>query len=349
MKALVLENNGILFYKDVPMPGPKPDECLIAVKFAGICNSDIQRAYHNGAYFYPLIMGHEFSGVVKEAGVDVKNYKKGDRVAVFPLIPCRKCEFCETGDYAQCRSYDYYGSRRDGAFAEFVAVKEWNLFKIPDDLELKVGALMEPVSVAIHAVRKLSLRADDSFAVFGAGIIGLAIVKYLSTVVDRQNIYLIDRNDFKLSIAADWGVKTVNSKVRENWLEELMKDTGGVNHSIEACGAVETFKRSLEIVKSHGDVCWLGNIHGDMTLDKKTVSSILRREINIFGCWNSRFNHNADDDWNYASSFMKNFGEIDKLVSHNVLEDGNSIFEKLCSNKAERGIRDNFLKIMFHL
>ena len=95
MKALVLESNEKLMYRDVPHPEISSDECLVAVKNAGICRSDIYRAYNNGAYFYPLIMGHEFAGIIKEVGNDVHNYKLGDRVAVFPLIPCKNCEFCK--------------------------------------------------------------------------------------------------------------------------------------------------------------------------------------------------------------------------------------------------------------
>ena len=353
MKAVILESNGNLRYKDTLDPKIASSEYLIAVKYSGICNSDISRAYNNGAYSYPLIMGHEFSGVVEEIGKNVSRYKRGDRVAVFPLIPCKICEFCKTEDYAQCVNYDYYGSRRDGAFAQLVPVREWNLFPIPDDVSLEEAALLEPLSVAMHAVRKLRFKRDDFVAIFGAGLIGLAIAECLSYVVKKKNIFIIDRNDFKLSFAKYYGINTINPITKNDWVESIKKDTGGgVNHAIEACGAVATYKQSIDIVKCHGHVLWVGNITGDMTIEKKVVSSILRREVKIIGCWNSKYFHSKDDDWNHALQFIKKSKNLKKLITHKVkLVDGESIFKRLYLNK-ENGLKDRkepFLKVMFDI
>lgn len=353
MKALVLESNGNLRYKDIHDPEAKADECLLRVKTAGICNSDIFRAYNNGAYFYPLIMGHEFSGVIEETGTGMQHIKRGDRVAIYPLIPCKSCEYCKREDYAQCVNYDYYGSRRQGGFAQYVAVKEWNLLSIPEEIGFEEAALLEPLAVAIHAVRRFKFKGGDSLAIFGAGVIGLAITKYLSNIINKQNIYIIDHNDFKLSIAKDYGVRTINPLSSKDWLKKLIGDTdGGVNSVIEACGAVETYKQSLEIVKSRGKIIWIGNIHNDLHLEKSLVSSILRREIGINGCWNSRFNHSEDDDWQHALDFIKTARDLGRLITHKVgLEQGPSVFERLYLHKV-KGIRDpkeSFLKVAFVL
>ncbi len=352
MKALVLEKNAVLKYKDVPEPEIMPDECLVAVRNSGICNSDIFRAYNNGAYFYPLVMGHEFSGVIEKTGRSARNYKKGDRVSVFPLISCKSCEFCKAKKYAQCVKYDYYGSRRNGAFAQYIAVKEWNIFPLPKDVTFQEAALLEPVSVAAHALRKIKFKNKHSVLILGAGLIGQIIAKYLSEHIDKNNVYLVDRNNFKLAIAKKYGVNTINSLPDKKWLEKLIKYTcGGVDCAIEACGAIDTYRQSLKAAKSYGDVLWVGNITGDLGLEKKLVSSVLRREIKIHGCWNSSFYHSKNDDWNFALRFIKSL-DLKQMISHRVrLEKGEYVFLKLFQSKVNRDDKgrrkEQFLKVIF--
>ena len=350
MKALVLVANGELELQEVPRPEPAEDECLLAVKGAGICNSDISRAYDGGAYFYPLIMGHEFCGVVEAIGSAVTKFKPGDRVAAFPLMPCNECEYCHKENYAQCVNYDYYGSRRAGAFAEFIAVREWNLFAIPQTVSFAEAALLEPVAVAFHALGKTSVGKTDSVAIFGAGIIGLALASYLLTnKVTQGPVFVIDHNEFKLSIAAGFGARTINPQRNDNWLQTLLKDTsGGVNLTIEACGAVSTFEQSLQVVKSHGNVLWLGNIRGDLLLTKQTVSSILRRELTLYGYWNSKYNQTASDDWHAALRFIEKNG-LRELITHEVsLAEGPQVFARLKANRSKPADeKEPILKVVF--
>ncbi len=351
MKALVLEKNGFLNYKDVADPQVKADECLVEVKSAGICSSDIYRGFDHGAYHYPLIMGHEFAGVIAQTGTGVRGFKKGDRVAVFPLIPCQKCVNCKKQEYAQCLQYDYYGSRRDGAFAQFLAVKAWNLFKIPKDLSLDKAALLEPVSVGIHAVKKIKIKKEDRVLVIGAGLIGLSMTKYLLGSLKAKNIYLVDRNDEKLMFARKDGVRTINSQKDHDWAKRVISETkGGCQHVFEVCGSALTYQSSLEVVCSHGNVIWVGNIDGDLTIPRKAVSSILRREIVIHGCWNSRFKH-QQDDWKVALEFLRKDADADKWITHYVsLKDSNEMFQELCSRKLQKkkDHRPVCLKAMVH-
>ncbi len=163
MRAWVLHGIGDLRFETVEKPALKPGEVLVQVKAAGICGSDIPRIYQNGAHVHPLIPGHEFSGVVAEVGANVKDFKPGDkivtltavdtcevaevgagvdtawlgqRVGVFPLIPCMACAPCQKEHYEMCRQYRYIGSRQDGAFAEYVAVPVWNLLRLPESVSL---------------------------------------------------------------------------------------------------------------------------------------------------------------------------------------------------------------------
>ncbi|MBT7121835.1 MAG: alcohol dehydrogenase catalytic domain-containing protein, partial [Clostridia bacterium] len=133
MKALVLHKKGDLRLDEVEKPSPNENEVLLRVKAAGICGSDIDRVIHGGVYSFPLIPGHEFAGQVEQVGAGVDPNLVGKRAAVFPLIPCKKCPSCEIGQYAQCEDYDYIGSRRNGAFAEYVVAPAANLVLAPND------------------------------------------------------------------------------------------------------------------------------------------------------------------------------------------------------------------------
>ena len=172
MKALNLHAVGDLRYEDVPMPVRQAGEVLLKVHACGICGSDLPRVFTKGTYHFPTIPGHEFAGEIVEAD---DPSLVGRRAAVFPLLPCRKCEACQVGEYAQCSDYDYYGSRRDGAFAEYIAVKEWNLVFFDDSLSYEEAAMCEPAAVALHAIGQASVGIGDTVAVFGAGPIGIML------------------------------------------------------------------------------------------------------------------------------------------------------------------------------
>ena len=154
MKAWVLHEIGNIRYEEVPVPEPAAGEVLIRVGAAGICGSDIPRIFDTGAHRMPLIPGHEFSGEVVKTGEGAAGSWVGKRVGVFPLIPCRKCSQCKAGRYELCRNYDYIGSRRDGAFAEYVTVPAANLIELSDNVSFEEAAMLEPMAVAVHAIRR---------------------------------------------------------------------------------------------------------------------------------------------------------------------------------------------------
>ena len=174
MKALVLLKKGDIQFLSVPKPKPARGEALIRVKACGICGSDIPRIYGGIAYYYPSIPGHEFAGEVEEVGdpsLD-KNWV-GKRVTVFPLIPCYNCRLCQIGLYEMCENYGYIGSRRDGAFAEYVTVPVANCMDLPGKVSYESGAFSEPAAVTLHALRRSSIPFGKTVAVFGLGPIGV--------------------------------------------------------------------------------------------------------------------------------------------------------------------------------
>ena len=155
MKAWVLHGINEIRLETVELPALESGQALVAVKAAGICGSDIPRIYRTGAHRHPLIPGHEFSGVVESVGKETDSAWLGKRVGVFPLIPCGACGPCIKGQYEMCRNYGYLGSRRDGGFAEYVAVPAENLIELPDCVSFEEAAMLEPMAVAVHAVRRV--------------------------------------------------------------------------------------------------------------------------------------------------------------------------------------------------
>jgi L-iditol 2-dehydrogenase len=334
MKALVLEKNATLVCREVPAPQkPGSEWYLVRVVAAGICGSDIHRGFENGAYHYPLIMGHEFSGVIEQATAGSK-YAVGTRMAVFPLLPCRKCIACRTGDFAQCANYDYLGSRRDGGFAEYVWVPEENLFPLPDHVDIVHAAMTEPCAVALHGVRKLTTRGGETTAVYGAGPIGNMAAQWLR-IRGCGTVIVVDIDDSKLAIAEQMGFATVNPK-KQDPVAAIRELSGkdGADKVVEACGIPLTYRQAVQSAGTFGEVVFLGNISGDFILPPKDVSSILRKELSIHGTWNSKVTPRGLDDWSTVLKYMGKELVLGPLISHTpTLEEGPAVFEGIVSKK----------------
>ncbi|MBT3273321.1 MAG: galactitol-1-phosphate 5-dehydrogenase [Spirochaetales bacterium] len=321
MKALVLEENAKLIYRDVPEPavprsGDESGWAQIKIDAAGICGSDITRGFHNGAYHYPLVMGHEFAGTVVETG---KSGGTGPRrVAVFPLLPCRRCEACLNGDYAQCVDYDYLGSRRDGGFAEYVRVPEENLFTVPEHVSQEQAAMTEPCAVALHGVRKLEIQPNSTAVVLGGGPIGNLAAQWLR-IRGCGSVSVIDIDKKKLEIAANMGFETA-------------AQPDGADIAVEACGVPVTYRQVLEVAVRGGQVLFLGNLKGNFTLEEKQMSQVLRKELRIYGSWNSRVEPRGKDDWTVCLEYMGRGIDVDSLISHRLpLSEGPAIFREIYS------------------
>ena len=199
MKAYNLCGVSDLQFENVDIPVPEDSETLVQIKAAGICGSDIPRIFVNGTYHFPTIPGHEFSGI------DVKTKK---RVGVFPLIPCGKCKPCRDGRYEMCRNYSYLGSRTDGGFAEYAAVPEWNMIELPDNVTFEQAAMLEPMAVAVHAMRSISPYCDDTVAVMGLGTIGMLLVMFLLDA-GVTDIYVIGNKDFQRKTCKAMGIDEI--------------------------------------------------------------------------------------------------------------------------------------------
>jgi L-iditol 2-dehydrogenase len=335
MKALVLLQDKLLTFEEVKMPAPLHGKnILVKVKASGICGSDIGRGFGGKAYHYPLIMGHEFAGIVEESFAGSK-FKNGDRVVIFPLLPCKNCEACQTGDFAQCTNYDYYGSRRDGGFAEFVSVPEENLFAIPDHVDLIHAAMTEPAAVALHGVRQAKVSVGSTAVVYGCGPIGNMAAQWLR-IAGCSNIIVVDIDPIKLEIARGMGFATINS-FEVDPIEAITELTngGGAQIAVEAVGFPATFLNSIRSVGRMGQVVFMGNIHGTFEIGEKDFSNILRKEIKIYGTWNSKITPEGIDDWSTVLKMMDKQLIVEPLISHTPsLSDGKEVFNAIVNKQS---------------
>ena len=338
MKALNLHAVGDLRYEEVPDPVRQEGEVLLKVKACGICGSDIPRIFKKGTYHFPTIPGHEFSGEIVDADDPALIGKKA---AVFPLLPCRKCASCQVGEYAQCNDYDYYGSRRDGAYAQYIAVKEWNLVQF-EGISYEEAAMCEPAAVALHAMGLADVKIGDTVAIFGAGPIG-AMLGLWARASGASRVILCDIDPTKVAFATSLGFDAVNS-AETDAAEYIKSVTGGrgADACIEGAGATQTWESCIKSVKSFGHVVCMGNPFGDMTLTQGTYSQLLRKQLTIRGTWNSSYN-DAHNDWRTAlDAISKHIIDVRPLISHRFkLEEYKQAFDMILGRK------EFYSKVMF--
>ena len=326
MKAWVLHDINDLRYETADDPVISAHEVLVSVKAAGICGSDIPRIYQTGAHVHPLIPGHEFAGVVTETGAEVDTAWMGARVGVFPLIPCKECAPCKKKQYEMCRNYNYLGSRRDGGFAEYVAVPAENLIRLPDSVSFEEAAMLEPMAVAVHAMRRINPVTTDTVAVCGLGTIGLLLVMFLKEA-GIENVLVIGNKEFQKRTALSIGIPEENycdSKTCDaaKWIADRT-DGNGTDVFFECVGKNDTFSFAVDCTAPAGRICLVGNPYSDMGLEKPVYWKILRNQLSITGTWNSSFSYAGSDssrntdDWEYVlERLAARQIEPDKLISH---------------------------------
>lgn len=307
MKAYVLHGVNDLRYEDVPIPECPKGWVTVQVKAAGICSSDIARVFTKGTYHFPTIPGHEFSGVVYSV-VDEENQSwEGKRVGVFPLIPCRECPQCKQKQYEMCANYDYLGSRRDGAFAEYVAVPLWNLLPLPNEVPLEVAAMLEPLSVGLHALKKAEIKQTDSVAVIGTGMIGISAAQWAKKYT-AGDVVVIGRNENKRYLVESTGLPyEVHTKAEGKEYDVVL----------EAVGTPESVDLALNLIRPGGKVVLMGNPSGDILLTQNTYWRILRKQLIVKGTWNSFYDGDNKSDWTEAiEALAKGEVEVKSLISH---------------------------------
>lgn len=315
MTAAVLYSPGDIRVEQVPIPTPARGELLVKVSACGVCGSDIPRMNFSGAHRHPIICGHEFAGTVVDMGQNAVGFAEGDLVSVPPLLPCNKCESCLEGNFSLCENYDYFGSRRDGAYAQFVTVPASNALLVPNGLDHRAAAMLDPASIALHAIWRTSLSAGSRVAVLGAGPIGLFAVQW-AKLLGASEILAVDVSERKAQMARKAGAThTANND------DEAMSLAGrGYDVIIESAGVPATIALAANIAARHGEASFIGIPHRTVEFDKDTFGNFLRHEISLYGSWNSFSAPFPGDEWRKAAQHLADGSlEWEFMITHELL------------------------------
>ncbi|WP_217587962.1 2,3-butanediol dehydrogenase [Lentibacillus saliphilus] len=264
MKAAVWYGKYDVRVESTEEPTVESGKVKVKVAWAGICGSDLH-AYHGegipvdephpvSGQKAPLTLGHEFAGVIEEVGEGVSGFSVGDRVAIEPLIYCGECEYCKENHYNKCNSVGFIGLQADGGFAEYVVLTPNTLHKLPEEVSLEEGALVEPAAVALHAVRQSKIKVGNKVAVFGVGPIGLLTI-IAAKAAGATDIYAVDMSPERLSIAKEVGATHIINPAETDSVQTILElSNGGVDVAYEVAGVEVTLANALSTVKKGGEV-----------------------------------------------------------------------------------------------
>ena len=322
MKAAILDEKGISCREvDEPMVGG--GQVKVKVAYCGICGSDIPRVVDGKVHFYPIILGHEFSGTVAEVGKGVTRFKTGDRVAGIPLIPCMECDSCAKGFYSLCSDYRFIGSSVYGAYAEFVCVPEDKLFIISDSINLVDASMIEPCSVARHAFGLAEVRGKD-VAVIGSGTIGLFAVQW-AKIMGARSVTMVThgRKDLPLTILkADAVVASDDCQSKADVI-------------IDCAGTEDSIMMDLEMAKPRCFLVIVGTSVADITFPVKQWQKIARKEMTVKGSWMSYSRPFPGLEWTDTIDKMANGQITTDVIPRTIIEieDLSDVFSEIAEGR----------------
>jgi L-iditol 2-dehydrogenase len=329
MQALLLSEYNHLEVKELPKPELGRNELLIQVAACGICGSDVH-GYDGstGRRIPPIVMGHEAAGIVAEVGSEVVGFRPGDRVTFDSTVYCGRCEYCLQGDVNLCNERQVIGVsckefRREGAFAEYLAVPARIVYRLPDSFSFAEAAMLEAVSVALHGVAVSEIQGGETVLVIGAGMIGLLLLQ-AARAAGCSRIFVADLDATRLALAVNLGADHTFLATAASLTDEVLRATGGkgVDLVLEAVGCEETIVTAIDCTRKGGTVTLVGNISPQIKLPLQKVVS---RQIRLQGSCASAGEYPQAIEL-IASGKIK----VDRLITAVApLRDGPSWFERL--------------------
>ena len=269
---------------EAPMPVMGDDDVLVKIQALGICGSDLHYFERGGlgacAVKYPYILGHEAAGVVEDVGKNVKNFKKGDRVTMEPGIPCFKCEYCLNGLYHLCPDLRFWATPPyDGCLMDYVAHPAAFTYKLPDNVSVREGALVEPLAVGLSAADKGNIKLGETVVIMGAGCIGL-VTLLVAKARGAAKIIITDVIESRLEAAKKMGGITINAKT-EDVISRVMEltDGRGAEVIVDCCGSCQTVAQSLKVARPFGRIVWVGL--ADDIINGIVMSDVADKELTI--------------------------------------------------------------------
>lgn len=285
MKALLLTEYKHLSLAEVPMPLLQPKDVLVRVAACGICGSDVH-GYDgsSGRRIPPIVMGHEAAGTVAAVGPQVTGLRVGDRVTFDSTVYCGHCAYCLRGEVNLCDNRQVIGVscgdyRRAGAFAEYVTVPAHIVYPLPDSMSFPEAAMLEAVSVALHAVRVSALSGGETALVVGSGMIGLLTMQ-AARAAGCSRVLIADVDASRLKLAEEMGADAALHLSGTELVQEVLRLAGGVDVVFEAVGRNETVTASIGCVRKGGTVTLIGNIAPEVTLP---LQQVVTRQIRLQG------------------------------------------------------------------
>lgn len=306
MKAAVVCANEDVQYIDYKEPEVSEGMVKIKIKASGICGSDIPRVLHNGVHFYPIVLGHEFSGDVVEIGEGVTKVKVGDRVSGAPLLPCLTCEDCQHGNYSLCKNYSFIGSRKQGSNADFVVIPERNAVPFDASIPYEQGAMFEPSTVALHGLFQNDYQGGEKVAILGGGTIGIFTMQW-AKIFGAAEVVVFDISDERLELATRMGATKTFNTTKENFMEEVKEFTQGkgFRYVFETAGQTATMYMAFELASNKANVCFIGTPHVDLTFTPKMWENMNRKEFKLTGSWMSYSAPYPGKEWDLTAHYFK--------------------------------------------
>lgn len=306
MKAAVVCANEDVQYIDYKEPEVSEGMVKIKIKASGICGSDIPRVLHNGVHFYPIVLGHEFSGDVVEIGEGVTKVKVGDRVSGAPLLPCLTCEDCQHGNYSLCKNYSFIGSRKQGSNADFVVIPERNAVPFDASIPYEQGAMFEPSTVALHGLFQNDYKGGEKVAILGGGTIGIFTMQW-AKIFGAAEVVVFDISDERLELATRMGATKTFNTTKENFMEEVKEFTQGkgFRYVFETAGQTATMYMAFELAGNKANVCFIGTPHVDLTFTPKMWENMNRKEFKLTGSWMSYSAPYPGKEWDLTAHYFK--------------------------------------------
>ncbi len=318
---------------EVDKPVPKPHEALIRVESIGICGSDlhyyVEGRIGSTVIKDPLILGHEFAGIVEEVGAEADPSLIGKRVAVEPSIPCFKCESCRTGHYNVCKDLFFPGGPPyDGVLCEYVAMHAEFCFPVPDGMSAAAAAMIEPLAVAVHTVELAGIKPGETAAILGLGPIGL-LTAQVAKLAGVHVIYGTDLLDYRVDAGRRFGVDVAFNASVDDTVETIMCATGGrgVDVAFDTARSSETQSLVCQVARAAGR-CILTGISGS-DFDPFPVGVARRKELSLQWC--RRFLHDYPRSIALARSGKV---DIEAIVTHSFsLERAGEAFELVADSR----------------
>ena len=336
MKALVLEEYNHFVYVEMPKPQIGAKDVLIQVKACGICGSDVHGMDgSSGRRIPPVIMGHEASGVIVETGDGVSDWRVGERVTFDSTVYCGECFYCRRGEINLCDNRRVLGVscdeyRQHGAFAEYIAVPQHILYRLPTGMSFEQAAMVEAVSIALHAVGRVPIILNDTAVVVGTGMIGLLVVQALRAAGCGQ-ILAVDLDQDRLDLACKLGADAgLNSQTLDAQGEVRMRTGGrGAEIAMEVVGISPTLNLAIQCLKKGGALGLVGNLAPNTEFP---LQYVVTRELTLYGSCSSRGEYPACLDLIARGTI-----DVDALISAVApLSEGASWFDRLYGG--ERGL-----------